>query len=543
MSHRRRVNLEPRPALELWALGNLCDARHIACRLRIACSRATIVRRGSSNGDQYRNGDRPRRGPRARAPSSAPLLLHMLSSDGGAGVCAPIDETGLHLRPDEGPRCSPARRRRRADLGEVHSPSGSGVSCPRRAAPSTAWSSKELATRVEDPDDRRVRRVALSPRAADARRQHHRRAPRAAWSDFAAELEPDGARRASSRPSSCSSMRAPSSSRSTARHGRGVSAMTRYGHLITDENRKWWTLGAMCFALFMVMLDNTVVNVALPSIQRDLDAVDLRPRVDRQRLHAVLRRAARDRRAASATSSAAARMFLFGVIIFALDLGDRRVRAEHLDAGRQPRRPGRRRRVHDARDALDHHRRLPRRRARQGDRHLGRRLRPRPVDRPRRRRLPDRARLLARDLLHQPARSPSCAVVAALFAVTRVARPTVGRRIDYLGVVDADRRPHRPRARPDRGQRLGLGFTRDPRPVRRRRPGAGRVRADRDRGSRAPMVEFGLFKTPQLHRLEPGRFHHHLRDDGRRSSSSPSTCRTSSATRRSRPASASCRRR
>jgi EmrB/QacA subfamily drug resistance transporter len=48
--------------------------------------------------------------------------------------------------------------------------------------------------------------------------------------------------------------------------------MTRYQHLITDENRKWWTLGAMCFALFMVMLDNTVVNVALPSIQRDLGA-------------------------------------------------------------------------------------------------------------------------------------------------------------------------------------------------------------------------------------------------------------------------------
>src|SRR5438270_507130 len=39
-----------------------------------------------------------------------------------------------------------------------------------------------------------------------------------------------------------------------------------------DANRRWWTLGAMCFALFMVMLDNTVVNVALPSIQRDLHA-------------------------------------------------------------------------------------------------------------------------------------------------------------------------------------------------------------------------------------------------------------------------------
>ena len=46
--------------------------------------------------------------------------------------------------------------------------------------------------------------------------------------------------------------------------------MTRYRHLITDDNRKWWTLGAMCFALFMIMLDNTVVNVALPSIQKDL---------------------------------------------------------------------------------------------------------------------------------------------------------------------------------------------------------------------------------------------------------------------------------
>jgi EmrB/QacA subfamily drug resistance transporter len=42
--------------------------------------------------------------------------------------------------------------------------------------------------------------------------------------------------------------------------------------LITDDNRKWWTLGSMCFALFMIMLDNTVVNVALPSIQRDLHA-------------------------------------------------------------------------------------------------------------------------------------------------------------------------------------------------------------------------------------------------------------------------------
>ena len=41
---------------------------------------------------------------------------------------------------------------------------------------------------------------------------------------------------------------------------------------LNDGNRRWWTLAAMCFALFMIMLDNTVVNVALPSIQRDLGA-------------------------------------------------------------------------------------------------------------------------------------------------------------------------------------------------------------------------------------------------------------------------------
>lgn len=41
---------------------------------------------------------------------------------------------------------------------------------------------------------------------------------------------------------------------------------------IAAVEHKWWTLAAMCFALFMIMLDNTIVNIALPSIQRDLHA-------------------------------------------------------------------------------------------------------------------------------------------------------------------------------------------------------------------------------------------------------------------------------
>jgi EmrB/QacA subfamily drug resistance transporter len=40
--------------------------------------------------------------------------------------------------------------------------------------------------------------------------------------------------------------------------------------IFAAENRKWWTLASVSFALFMIMLDNTVVNVALPAIQRDL---------------------------------------------------------------------------------------------------------------------------------------------------------------------------------------------------------------------------------------------------------------------------------
>jgi EmrB/QacA subfamily drug resistance transporter len=36
------------------------------------------------------------------------------------------------------------------------------------------------------------------------------------------------------------------------------------------EHRKWWTLAAVALGLFMIMLDNTIVNVALPTIQGSL---------------------------------------------------------------------------------------------------------------------------------------------------------------------------------------------------------------------------------------------------------------------------------
>ena len=36
--------------------------------------------------------------------------------------------------------------------------------------------------------------------------------------------------------------------------------------------RRWWTLGVLCLSLVLIGLDNTVLNVALPTIQRTFDA-------------------------------------------------------------------------------------------------------------------------------------------------------------------------------------------------------------------------------------------------------------------------------
>ncbi|HEX9506085.1 MAG TPA: MFS transporter, partial [Acidimicrobiia bacterium] len=40
------------------------------------------------------------------------------------------------------------------------------------------------------------------------------------------------------------------------------------------HERRWWILAVLCFSLLVIVLDNTILNVAIPTIVRDLDATN-----------------------------------------------------------------------------------------------------------------------------------------------------------------------------------------------------------------------------------------------------------------------------
>ena len=39
-----------------------------------------------------------------------------------------------------------------------------------------------------------------------------------------------------------------------------------------DHEKRWWTLAVLCLSLVIVVVGNTVLNVALPTLVRELNA-------------------------------------------------------------------------------------------------------------------------------------------------------------------------------------------------------------------------------------------------------------------------------
>ena len=109
-------------------------------------------------------------------------------------------------------------------------------------------------------------------------------------------------------------------------------------------DRKWRALIIVCVAIFMLLLDITVVNVALPDIQKELHTsfTDLQWVVDAYALTLATRRARSPAR--SATCSGGKRVFLSGVALFTLASALCGAATVPALPQPRPRRPGDRRR-------------------------------------------------------------------------------------------------------------------------------------------------------------------------------------------------------
>ena len=236
-------------------------------------------------------------------------------------------------------------------------------------------------------------------------------------------------------------------------------------------DRKWWTLIAVSFGVFMLLLDITVVNVALPDIQRSLHSSfsDLQWVVDAYSLTLA---------AFLLTSGSLADLFgrrlIFatGLVVFTCASALCGLSTTPRNAQPRPRRAGRRRGDDVRHLAGADRQRLPRARPRHGLRGLRRR------QRGGRRRGPGGGRghhlgdRLGMDLLRQRPDRHRRGVRDA-HQGGRVARPERdGRRLGRAGHLLGRPLPARVRARP--GQHQGLGLDRDRLDARRGRRAAGR---------------------------------------------------------------------
>ena len=245
---------------------------------------------------------------------------------------------------------------------------------------------------------------------------------------------------------------------------------------VAPDPRRWKALILVCAAIFVVVLDIAIVNVALPSIGRDLDFAP-------KNLQWVI---------TAYTLTYGGFLLLGGRAADLLgpphDLHGRpralhrrvaRLRPLHFvgDADRRPRGAGPRRRGRDAGRALDRLDDVHRGRgAEQGTRRLGRGRRQRRGCGRALRRHPHEVPRLGVDLLGQrPRRRRRARADADL----RAREPARGRRARVRPARgdSRHRRARQPRLRHLAGARQGLGLVRDDRRARALRGAARRVRA------------------------------------------------------------------
>ena len=104
------------------------------------------------------------------------------------------------------------------------------------------------------------------------------------------------------------------------------------------SRRQLWTLAIVSVGLFMVVLDNLVVSVALASIHRQLGRLDPVARMDRQRLCPLVRGAPADRRGTRGSIRPPADVRRRRLAVHRV-LGRGCARAEHRSADPRPRLP------------------------------------------------------------------------------------------------------------------------------------------------------------------------------------------------------------
>ena len=137
--------------------------------------------------------------------------------------------------------------------------------------------------------------------------------------------------------------------------------------------RRWWTLAVLCLSLTVISIDNTILNVALPSIVESLGARGSRAAAAHRRLHDRVRLPAADRRLARRQARPQGHPHRRPRAVRRL-LGVGRVQRVGRHADPRPGADGHRRRLHLPEHAVDPHQHVPRRpRAGAGHRHLGRR--------------------------------------------------------------------------------------------------------------------------------------------------------------------------